>query len=191
MDVYFKPYTACRHTHGAAQAALELAGSGAFDLTQVDSITVHTYGIAELAVGKGVDATSSFVSAQFSIPYVVAVCLMDGELGPGQLTEKRIADPTLLDLAAKVAVTTDEQLNKIYPDKTSSRVEILFKDGHSLSRQVDDPKGDPRDPLDAAALAQKVKHFAGDRDSRKLDEVIDRVLELETATELNRLIELI
>ena len=23
MDVYFKPYTACRHTHGAAQAALE------------------------------------------------------------------------------------------------------------------------------------------------------------------------
>lgn len=24
-DIYFKPYTACRHTHGAAQAAIELA----------------------------------------------------------------------------------------------------------------------------------------------------------------------
>lgn len=191
MDIYFKPYTACRHTHGAAQAALELAGSEPIDLGQLESITVHTYGIAELAVGKGVDATSSFVSAQFSIPYVVAACLADGELGPGQLTEKRIADPKLLDLAAKVVVKTDEALNKIYPGRTSSRVEILFKDGRSLSRQVDDPKGDPRDPLDAKALAQKVKRFAGDRDSRKLDEVIERVLELEKATDLNRIIELI
>jgi 2-methylcitrate dehydratase PrpD len=191
MDVYFKPYTACRHTHGAAQAALELARSEALDPAQVERITVHTYGIAELAVGKGVNPTSSFVSAQFSIPYVVAACLVDGELGPGQLTEKRIADPTLLDLASRVTVTTDEQLNKLYPDKTSSRIEILFKDGRSLSRQVDDPKGDPRDPMDAAALARKVKQFAGDRDSRKLGEVIDRIMELETAKDLNRLIELI
>jgi 2-methylcitrate dehydratase PrpD len=191
MDIYFKPYTACRHTHGAAQAALKLAAGEPIDPAQVEHITVHTYGIAELAVGKGVDTTSSFVSAQFSIPYVVAACLMDGKLGPRQLTEKRIADPAVLDLAARVAVKTDEDLNKIYPEKTSSRVEILFKDGRSLSQQVDDPKGDPRDPLDAAALAHKVKQFAGDRDSRKLDEAIDIILELEKAPDLNRLIGLI
>jgi len=191
MDIYFKPYTACRHTHGAAQAALELAAAESVDPAQVERITVHTYGIAELAVGKGVDATSSFVSAQFSIPYVVAACLMDGELGPKQLTEKRIADPDVLDLAGRVTVKTDEELNKIYPDKTSSRVEILFKDGRSLSRQVDEPKGDPRDPLDAAALVHKVKQFAGDRDSRKLDEAIDIILELEKAPDMNRLIGLI
>ena len=189
MDIYFKPYTACRHTHGAAQAALELAESEVFDLAQVESITVHTYGIAALAVGKGVDATSSFVSAQFSIPYVVAVCLVDGELGPRQLTEKRIADPALLDLAARVMVTTDEELNKRYPEKTSSRVEILFKDGRRLSRQVDDPKGDPRDPLDAAALTQKVKQFAGDRNEQQLDDVIAGILDLETITDLTHLLE--
>jgi len=189
MDIYFKPYTACRHTHGAAQAALELAESETFDLTQVERITVYTYGIAALAVGKGVDATSSFVSAQFSIPYVVAACLVDRELGPGQLTEKRIADPALLDLAARVVVTTDEELNNCYPEKTSSRVEILFKDGRRLSRQVDNPRGDPRDPLDAAALTRKVKHFAGDRDGQQLDDVIAGILELEKRTDLTRLLE--
>lgn len=189
MDIYFKPYTACRHTHGAAQAALELSASETFDLAQVENITVHTYGIAELAVGKGVDATSSFVSAQFSIPYVVAACLVDGELGPRQLTEKRIADPALLDLAARVMVTTDEKLNKCYPEKTSSRVEILFKDGRRLSRQVDDPKGDPRDPMDAAALTQKVKQFAGDRNEQQLDDVIAGILDLETITDLTHLLE--
>ena len=150
---------------------------------------MHTYGIAELAVGKGVDATSSFVSAQFSIPYVVAVCLVDGELGPRQLTEKRIADPALLDLAARVMVTTDEELNKRYPEKTSSRVEILFKDGRRLSQQVDDPKGDPRDPMDAVALTQKVKQFAGDRNEQQLDDVIAGILDLETITDLTHLLE--
>jgi hypothetical protein len=45
--------------------------------------------------------------------------------------------------------------------------------------------------MDAAALARKVKQFAGDRDSRKLGKVIDRIMELETAKDLNRLIELI
>lgn len=191
MDIYFKPYTACRHTHGAAQAAIELARAESFDIQTVESVTVHTYGIAELAVGKGVDAASSFVSAQFSIPYVVAVCLMDGELGPAQLTEKRIADPDLLALAARVTVKTDDVLNKIYPEKTSSRVEILFRDGRSVSRQVDNPRGDPRDPLDAAALTQKVKRFAGDRDGQKLDEVIDKILELEKSDDLTRLLDLI
>ena len=189
MDIYFKPYTACRHTHGAAQAALMLSASETFDLAQVENITVHTYGIAELAVGKGVDATSSFVSAQFSIPYVVAACLVDGELGPRQLTEKRIADPALLDLAARVMVTTDEELNACYPEKTSSRVEILLKDGRRLSRQVDDPKGDPRDPLGVAALTRKVKKFAGNRDGQRLDDVIAGILELEKIKDLTPLLE--
>ena len=189
MDVYFKPYTACRHTHGAAQAALALAASEAVDLSQVEGITVYTYGIAKLAVGKGVDASSSFVSAQFSIPYVVAACLMDGELGPLQLTEKRISDPAVLALAARVTVQTDEVLDQIYPDKTSSRVEILFKDGRRLSQQVDDPWGDPRDPLDAAALTDKVKRFAGDRDHQKLDEAIDGILGLEKINDLSRLLD--
>jgi len=82
MDVYFKPFTACRHTHGAAQAALELAAEKAIRPEAVDTITVQTYGIAELAVGKGLGENPSFVSAQFSLPYVVAVCLADGRLAP-------------------------------------------------------------------------------------------------------------
>ena len=121
MDIYFKPFTACRHTHGAAQASLELVRDEGLDPARIESVSVKTYGIAELAVGKGVDQSSTFVSAQFSIPYVVAVCLLDGKLGPDQLTERRVADADVQALAAKVSVQTDEQLNAVYPEKTSSR----------------------------------------------------------------------
>ena len=86
---------------------------------------VATYGMAEIAVGKGMPENGTIVSAQFSIPYVVAACILDNELGPLQLTEKRITSPDVLALSKKVFVKADDELNKIYPEKTASRVEII------------------------------------------------------------------
>ena len=191
MDVYFKPYTACRHTHGAAQAVLELRRENEIDPDGLESLEVHTYGIAVLAVGKGVTEKDTFVSAQFSIPYVAAVCLMDGRLGPGQLTEKRMADPDLIALSKKVRVDMDEQLNRAYPEKTSTRVEIVMKNGERLVRQIDVPRGDPRDPIDAAGLTAKVKDFAGGRDQEKIDRLAGLILDLENLKNIGQVTELI
>jgi len=191
MDVYFKPYTACRHTHGAAQAALELAKEKRLGPEDIETVEVYTYGIAELAVGKDVAENDTFVSAQFSIPYVVAVCLSDGELGPKQLTEKRLADANLIDLSKKIRVKTDEKLNQAYPDKTSSRIEVVLKNGETLKKQIDIPKGDPRDPMDADDVAGKVKYFADRRDPQKLDDLVGLILELEKVDNIRRVIEMI
>jgi 2-methylcitrate dehydratase PrpD len=191
MDIYFKPYTACRHTHGAAQAVLELVGEKKFNTNEIEKIDVHTYGIAELAVGKGVLETDSFVSAQFSIPYVVAVCLLDGQLGPKQLTEKRMTDKPLIKLCQKVSVKTDEALNQQYPEKTASRVEIRLNDGRMLKKQIDVPKGDPRDPMGASDIGCKVKKFAGDRNHQAVDNLIERILNLETLTDIRQITDIV
>ena len=191
MDVYFKPYTACRHTHGAAQAVLDLVRENKVDPQAVEGVDVHTYGIALLAVGKGITEKDSFVAAQFSIPYVVSACLLDRELGPRQLTEERVADPLLLGLSKKVNVHCDDELNRLYPEKTSSRVEIALKGGSRLVRQVDIPKGDPRDPMTLDDLTTKVRHFAGDRDQEKLGKAIQRTVDLENIRTIRELTELI
>jgi 2-methylcitrate dehydratase PrpD len=51
-DIYFKPYTACRHTHGAAQATLELMKEERPDPADIAAVEVFTYGMAVIAVGK-------------------------------------------------------------------------------------------------------------------------------------------
>ena len=191
MDIYFKPYTACRHTHGAAQATLMLMKEKKVMPDDIDSIMVSTYGVAALAVGKGVPEGGSFVSAQFSIPYVAAVCILDGELGPVQLTERRIADPAVIALAKKVTVESDDELNKMYPDKTASRVEIILKSGERWTKQVDIPKGDPRDPMEAEDVARKVKFFSGKRDPKKIERIIDEIMNLEKAKNIRKLVSLI
>jgi len=191
MDIYFKPYSACRHTHGAAQATLKLIREHGFGAGEIESITVHTYGVAELAVGKGVPDGGSFVSAQFSLPYVVAACILDGDLGPGQLTERRIADSAVIDLTKRVSVKLDEELNKAYPEKTSSRVEISLKDGRELVWQTDIPKGDPRDPMEADDLAEKLSRFAGGRKPERLEKIIGMVMELEKLRDVSELASII
>jgi 2-methylcitrate dehydratase PrpD len=190
-DIYFKPYTACRHTHGAAQATLTLMKEKKVMPGDIDSIAVSTYGVAALAVGKGVPEGGSFVSAQFSIPHVVAACILDGALGPAQLTERRIVDPSLIALAKKVTVKMDDDLNKMYPDKTASQVEIQLTNGERLIKQVDIPKGDPRDPMDAGDISEKVKFFAGSRDHKNLERIVDAIMGLEKAENIRGLISLI
>ena len=142
-------------------------------------------------MGKGVQKNDSFVSAQFSIPYVVAACLADGELGPLQLTEKRMADESLLEVTEKVHVKTDDVLNKRYPEQTSSRLEICLTDGRILEKQIDIPKGDPRDPMTESDLISKIKKYAGHRSAERIETVSSMVLELETVTDVNKLIQLI
>ena len=190
-DIYFKPFTACRHTHGAAQAALELAHNENFSINEISAITVYTYGIAELAVGKKVKKNDTFVSAQFSIPYVVAACLTDGELGPRQLTENRMADNRLIELADKILVKTDDALNSLYPEKTCSRVEIGLRDNRLLKRQIDIPKGDPRDPMTETDLIGKLKQYAGNRDLTRIDKLAALVCDLENLKDIRDLTKLI
>jgi 2-methylcitrate dehydratase PrpD len=190
-DVYFKPYTACRHTHGAAQAVLELVKEDDISPGDIDKIDVHTYGIAQLAVGKEVNDTSTFVSAQFSIPYVVAVCLIDKELGPNQLTERRLADRSLLNLAEKVSIHSDPELEAVYPQQTSSRVAVRLNSGETREKQIDIPKGDPRDPMTTEDLIGKVKQFSGKRDPKRIDTICQMVLTLEQLTDITELAEMI
>ena len=187
MDVYLKPYTACRHTHGAAQAALELVAGESFKPQDIEAVDVYTYGMASVAAGKGVTAGSTFVSAQFSLPYVVSACLIDGEMGPAQLKADRLSDPAVLELSQKVKVNVDPELTRAYPGVTASRVEIRLKSGRTLVKQVDIPQGDPRSPMTAEDVAGKVRRFASQRDAKMLDQVVRLSLELEKLGDIREL----
>ncbi len=191
LDMYLKPYSACRHTHGALQALLEMLAERRLQPGEVEKVEVYTYGIAVVAVGKGLGENESFVSAQFSIPYVVAAAMLDGELSPRQLTAERRADPALRELMSRVEVKLDEDLQRLYPEKTASRVELQIAGGERLVRQVEIPKGDPRDPMEEENVRAKLRSFAGERDAGKLDDLADIVLHLEKVGDLARLAEMV
>lgn len=189
-DVYLKPYTACRHTHGSIQAALEILNENHFKIEDIESINVFTYGVAALAVGKHMSSDFSFVSAQFSIPYAVAAAVTAKQFGPEQLLRSSINNPDIIALSNKVQVNSDDALNKIYPDKTASRVEINLKGGKTLARQIDIPKGDPRNPMDLHEIIAKLRLFSEKPDA-ECAKIADAVMNIEIMKDIKALISLL
>ena len=122
---------------------------------------------------------------------MVSACLLDGEMGPGQLTAERIGSDDIRTLAGLVTVRIDDDLNAMYPDKTPSRVSITLADGRVLTRQVDAPKGDPRDPMESEDIAGKVRRFARAEDPERIETVIRMVMDLEEIEDITELAELL
>jgi 2-methylcitrate dehydratase len=90
----------------------------------------------------------------------VAACLIDGDMGPAQFRAERVSDEAILALARRVTVHPDDELTAMYPACTASRVEIKLTGGRALKRQVETPKGDPRDPMTADDLTAKLERFS-------------------------------
>ena len=51
--------------------------------------------------------TKSHTALNFSIPYNVAVILIDKELTPDQFTEERVLDPEIQELSKKIRLSMD------------------------------------------------------------------------------------
>lgn len=154
LDVHQKAIAGCRHTHGAAEACIGLAGD--VDPSAVEEIQVSVYRVAKELVDRRTNVGSATSQCVLSLPYAVAAALLDGQVGPAQFTADRIADPAIHTLAAKVSVDLSEELEFRYPGETVTRIRVELKDGSSRSAEVGRPVGDPRNPMTDATFEAKL-----------------------------------
>jgi 2-methylcitrate dehydratase PrpD len=191
-DVYFKAFPACRHVHGTAEATLGIVQARSIDPREIERIDVHTYALSASLLDRYTDSESSMIAAQFSIPYVAAVAIVDRSLGTGQFADSRIHDPAILELERRVHVHADPVIDARYPDVTPTRVEILLRNGEVLRNQVDMPKGDPRSPVSEHELFGKFDHLAGlALDAERVGRIRNLVLRIERENDLSTLFRLL
>ena len=99
-------------------------------------------------------------TADHSLPYSLAVGLVDGMVTPLQFKQERIDDPGLIPVMDMVKVVPNEEFESRFPEFQPSRVTITLVDGSSFTEQVDVPKGDPRDPMTEEEIAVKFNALA-------------------------------
>src|SRR3982074_658133 len=130
-------------------------------------------------------------TADHSLPYCLAVGLVDGMVTPLQFKEERVLDQALIPVMDKVKVVPNQEFESLFPKFQPSRVTITTVGGASFSKRVDVPKGDPRDPMTEQEIAVKFTALGGDvigKDQcRKLQSFI---MNIETAKDLGGLFEL-
>jgi 2-methylcitrate dehydratase len=130
-------------------------------------------------------------TADHSLPYCMAVGLVDGMVTPLQFREERVRDKALIPIMDKVKVAANEEFEALFPKFQPSRVTITTIDGKAHSTRVDVPKGDPRDPMTEDEIAVKFTALGGEvigKDQCK--ELQKFIMNLENADNFAELFEL-
>jgi 2-methylcitrate dehydratase len=99
-------------------------------------------------------------TADHSLPYVIAAALAERQVTPVQFTMQKIMDPVIRAQLKKVEVVADAEIEKVFPALQRVIVNITTTDGRTFTKQLDYPKGDPRNPLSDAEIEEKFAALA-------------------------------
>src|SRR5689334_5331973 len=143
-------------THAPISAVLDLIHE--HDLKPDQVVKVHIRSLARAAdilsdPSKYDPRTKE--TADHSLPYVIAAALVDRQVTPAQFTPEKIMDPQIRAQLRKVEVVADAGIEKVFPALQRVIVTIRTTSGLEFTRQLDYPKGDPRNPLTDAEIEEK------------------------------------
>ena len=188
LDTYIKPRPLEYHAQSAVEAAFDvrqqiLTAHGEIDLSQIALIEVGSFDVAIEIIGRDPEKwqPKTRETADHSLPYCVAIALMDGRLSPQSFSNKRLQDQTLHHLMQKVKVEEVKEFTELYPNAMPTNIRVRMRGGQVFSSRVDYPQGHPRRPLSDGDLELKLYSLADRKiDRGKVKGLIERVWELET-----------
>lgn len=148
-------------THTPISAVLSLVKDN--DLKPSDVAEVHIRTTA-----RGADILSdpskydphTKETADHSLPYVIAAAIAERQVTPLQFTMEKIMDPTIRAQLNKILVVADPDIEKVFPALQRVIVTITTTDGREFGKQLDYPKGDPRNPLTDKEVEEKFEALA-------------------------------
>ncbi|MBW3538781.1 MAG: MmgE/PrpD family protein [Planctomycetes bacterium] len=181
------------HSQSAIHAALELRPQIG-DPDRVKSIDIASFDAAVDIIGKDPEKwrPKTRETADHSLPYCVAVALMDGDVTLDSFRDERLRDERLLELVAKVRVHRDAALTAKYPRGIPNRIEVTLDDGRRLTAENEFPRGHDQNPMSDEELIAKFRRpAAGVLDEAQQDRLLDacwKLDEWENLAEFRRLI---
>ena len=167
-EVYLKKYPFCRHIHSAIDSTLtlkdELNKLDLDNLENIDSIDIETYKIASEHDNFN---PKNVQDLKQSLPYAVAIALVWDDLSLDsidELIEKGLfSNDTCEDeilkiknIANKINIQNNEELNQLTPDKRPSKVIIKLND-KTLENTTYYPLGEVENPLSEEDILEKFR----------------------------------
>lgn len=184
LGTALKPYPSCRLTHSAIDATLKLRPRLA-GAPEAADVTVRLAPTAYKIVGVP-DANKlspvNIVDGQFSVYFQVASALSDGKVDWNSY--KRVGDPTFEGALRRISVVEDDAV------VDSGAVVEIDSGGTTLVERVDEPLGEPSNPLDWNSAGAKFHALAepvwGSVRAADIETMIGQLAEHRSMTEVVR-----
>jgi 2-methylcitrate dehydratase PrpD len=184
-ETYVKVHGGCRGNHAPTDVILSLVKEHKVLPDQIREVRVKVDSVTMIAE---IHHPVSGIQAQFSIPFSIAVAILDGNASLYQFTDEKVNDPKVRELMGRVSVELDKGLDKDYPHKRGSHGEIVLKDGRRLASSIDIARGEPESPLTIGEIKEKFILLTRDVLRRRTKEVCDLVMGMEGLNDISQLV---
>ncbi|MGZ5138473.1 MAG: hypothetical protein ACXWCX_11770, partial [Burkholderiales bacterium] len=132
-------------------------------------------------------APRTYHEAQVSLPFSVAVALIEGKALLKQYSDRNIRNPQVKRLSEITTISEDASL----PRGVSCRMTVTLRDGRTLTSQVDYPKGSIQNPMSDEEMRAKFQSLAvpviGEKRAAALAEQVQDLEKVANVSELMKL----
>ena len=179
-------------THAPISAVLDLVKSNDLHPEKVEKIQIRSLArAADILSDPSKYDPHTKETADHSLPYVIAAALVDRQVTPAQFEMAKIMAPTIRAQLKKVEVVADPEIEKVFPALQRVIVNITTTDGKTHSKQLDSPKGGPRNPLTDAEIEEKFAALAeGVLSTKAQQKLKDAIWNLEKSDSVGKLMAL-
>ncbi len=155
---YIKFWPVEYHAQSAVEAILNLRPKIG-DWRKVKSIDIHTFDAAVDIIGKDPEKyrPKTRETADHSMPYCVAVALMEGDVDLNSFDDKHLANEELITLTNRVKLHRDADCNRRYPNGIPNRLTVTMEDGSTMVKEVEFPRGHAGNPMTDEELERKFR----------------------------------
>src|ERR1700751_5263703 len=184
VESTIKKYNSMIHTQSAVYCMVELAKQNKIDPSKVVSMEAEVFQLAYDFAGGGLYGTDKVIQnkeqADHSLPYLLAVALLDGDVQPAQFKPDRIAKPDVQALLKKVSVRPNHEYTDQYPEKMPAKITVRLQDGKVIEHEVQDYPGLASHPFTWEDSVEKFDSLVAGRIDEELSrEIKDAVHSVE------------
>src|SRR6202789_2715969 len=167
VESTIKKYNSMIHTQSAVHCMVELAGQNKIDPDKVVSIEADVFQLCYDFAGGGLYGIDKVIQtkeqADHSLPYLLAVALLDGDVMPAQLPPERLARADVQTLLKKVSVSPNQEYTAEYPAKMPAKITVRLVDGKIIEHEVQAYPGLASEPFTWEESVEKFDRLVGRR----------------------------
>jgi 2-methylcitrate dehydratase len=159
-----KKFNAEVHSQSATEGILELQREHGFRPDEIEGIEIETFDVAFNIIGGGEEGSKTDVrtkeEADHSLPYIVSVALLDGNVMPEQYRPDRIVREDVQRLLRKVVVRPKEEYSRRFPREMPCRIVVHLRGGRIVEKEKRDYEGFHTRPMSWGAATRKFDTLA-------------------------------
>lgn len=142
---------------------MELRRENDINTDNINKIEIEIFGVAYHIIGGGAEGGKKAIAtkeqADHSLPYMIAVALLDGRVLPEQYEPARIKKDDVQQLLQKINIREKEDYSAKFPQELNADILIQMNNGNNFSKHKKDFEGFKSRPADWHIVEKKFRRL--------------------------------